>query len=421
MTAVCLPVSHSEVSAVCQGCGSPLARTLVDLGEQPLANSYVLPGRADEPEPRYPLHARVCDNCLLVQVDSVAPPESIFNEAYAYYSSYSESWLAHCRRYAEAMIDRFGLDADSRVIEIASNDGYMLQYFVQREIPVLGIEPAEGVADAAEAKGVPTLRAFFGAATARRLADEGRTADLLAAKNVLAHVPDINDFVAGIPLLLKPTGIFTVEFPHLLNLIRETQFDTIYHEHYTYLSLLAVQRIFERHGLSIFDVEQLPTHGGSLRVFAAAREADRQVGENVGRTISEERAAKLDRPEGYANFDAKVRAIRAGLLDFVHTARREGRSIAAYGAAAKGNTLLNYCGITRDDIRYVVDRNPAKQNMLLPGSRIPVVAPVALAKEPPDYLFILPWNLTDEVVAQNSDFRMRGGRFVTAIPRLTVF
>jgi SAM-dependent methyltransferase len=409
------------LAPTCQGCGEALVRTLVDLGEQPLANSYVPPEREAEPEPFYPLHARVCDRCLLVQVDNVRPPETIFDEGYAYYSSFSESWLAHCRAYTETMRERFGLDARSLVVEIASNDGYMLQYFVAAEIPVLGIEPAGGVADAAEAKGVPTVRAFFGRETASKLAGEGRIADLLAAKNVLAHVPDINDFVAGIPILLKPDGVFTVEFPHLLNLIRETQFDTIYHEHFTYLSLLAVKTIFARHGLTIFDVERLPTHGGSLRVFAARRESKREVRESVAEVIEIERAAGLDRPEGYAGFEARVRSIRSDLLDFLATAHSDRKTVAAYGAAAKGNTLLNYCGVTRDQIRYVVDRNPAKQRTLLPGSHIPVRDPAALEEEHPDYLLILPWNLRDEIVAQNAAFRERGGRFVTAIPHLAIF
>jgi SAM-dependent methyltransferase len=318
------------------------------------------------------------------------------------------------------MSERFGLDSNSLVVEIASNDGYMLQYFVAAGIKVLGIEPAAGVAAAAEARGVPTIREFFGRDTAQRLADEGRSADLLAAKNVLAHVPDINDFVAGIPILLKPEGIFTVEFPHLLNLLRETQFDTIYHEHFTYLSLLAVEKIFARHGLTIFDVEQLATHGGSLRVFAARNEAGREVSGSVGEVIAAERAAGLDRPEGYSGFDAQVRRVRTELLEFLGQARDEGKSVAAYGAAAKGNTLLNYCGVTSDQIGYVVDRNPAKQRTLLPGSHIPVRDPSALAAERPDFLLILPWNLRDEIIAQNAAFREQGGRFVTAIPRLAI-
>lgn len=411
----------ADPAPACQGCGAALTRTLVDLGEQPLANSYIPAGREAEPEPVFPLHVRVCDLCLLVQVDSVAPPEAIFNEGYAYYSSFSESWLAHCRLYSERMTERFGLGPDSLVVEIASNDGYMLQYFVAAGIPVLGIEPAAGVADAAEAKSVPTVREFFGRETAAKLASEGRSADLLAAKNVLAHVPDINDFVAGIPILLKPDGVFTVEFPHLLNLIRETQFDTIYHEHFTYLSLLAVEKIFARHGLTIFDVERLSTHGGSLRVFAARAEAGREISASVGEVLEEERAAGLDRPTGYAGFEAKVRRVRADLLEFLEQARSDGKRVAAYGAAAKGNTLLNYCGVTSDRIDYVVDRNPAKQQTLLPGSRIPVRDPSAIEEDRPDFLLILPWNIRDEIIAQNKAYREQGGRFVTAIPRLAIF
>ena len=404
----------------CQGCGARLTRTLVDLGSQPLANSYIPIDRAGGPEPVFPLHARVCDTCLLVQVDKVTAPETIFNDRYAYFSSFSQSWLDHCRDYAEAMTERFGLGTDSRVVEIASNDGYMLQYFVEKGIKVLGIEPAANVAAAAEAKGVPTEIAFFGADTAARLADAGWSADLLAAKNVMAHVPDINDFVAGIPLILEPRGVFTVEFPHLLNLIREVQFDTIYHEHFTYLSVLAVKAVFERHGLTLFDVEKQPTHGGSLRVFAARAEAGYPVSANVERLLAEERAAGLDRPEGYAGFAERVAAVRTELLDFLREARDKGLSVAAYGAAAKGNTLLNYCGVTREDIGFVVDRNPAKQDTLLPGSHIPVRDPSALDAERPDYVLILPWNLRAEIIAQNPQVAGWGGRFVTAIPSVRI-
>lgn len=414
-----IPAAEPSAAPCCQACGSPLSRTLVDLGMQPLANSYVPIEWADAPEPRFPLHARVCDNCLLVQVDSVRAPEEIFVD-YAYFSSFSESWLEHCRAYVEAMTRRFALDRNSRVVEIASNDGYLLQYFVAKHIPVLGIEPAANVAEAAIARGVPTEIAFFGAETARRLSAAGWSADLLAAKNVLAHVPDINDFAEGIRLLLKPDGVFTVEFPHLLNLLREVQFDTIYHEHFTYLSLLAVRTIFDRHGLTVFDVEKQPTHGGSLRVFAARADAGRDVGENVQAVIDEEIGAGLDRPDGYAGFDEKVRAVRKGLLDFLDKAAAEGRKVAAYGAAAKGNTLLNYCGLTARDIAFVVDRNPAKQNKLLPGSHIPVLPVEALAEARPDHILILPWNLTGEIIAQLPEVGRWGGDFVTAIPEMRV-
>jgi SAM-dependent methyltransferase len=421
-----MTVAHSmtgpdpRLAPVCQGCGALLSRTLVDLGMQPLANSYVPIDRIAAPEPMFPLHVRVCDDCLLVQVDNVTPPENIFNETYAYFSSFSDSWLAHCRAYADAMTGRFGLDTGSQVVEIASNDGYMLQYFVEKGIPVLGIEPARNVGEAARARGVPTEVAFFGSEIAARLASEGISADLLAAKNVLAHVPDINDFVAGIPLVLKARGVFTVEFPHLLNLIRGVQFDTIYHEHFTYLSLLAVQTIFERHGLVVFDVEKQTTHGGSLRVFAAHVGSGHPVSRNVERVLDEERNAKLDRPEGYSGFAERVRAVRQGLLGFLARVRAEGCSVAAYGAAAKGNTLLNYCGITSDDVDFVVDRNPAKQNTLLPGSRIPVRSPSALKEARPDYVLILPWNLRDEIIEQNTYVRSWGGRFATAIPCVRV-
>ena len=406
-------------SPACQACGHPLTRSLVDLGDQPLANSYIPLDRADAPEPVFPLHARVCDKCLLVQVDPVSRPEDIFTD-YAYFSSFSDSWLAHCWAYVAAMVDRFALDERSRVVEIASNDGYMLQYFVERGVPVLGVEPAANVAATAIARGVPTDIAFFGADTARRLVAEGGAADLVAAKNVLAHVPDINDFVAGVALLLKPDGVFTVEFPHLLNLIREVQFDTIYHEHYTYLSLLALERIVARHGLAIFDVEPQPTHGGSLRVFAARADGDREPSARVAEVRAEEVAARLNQAAGYAGFDARVRAVREGLRAFLDGARAEGKSVAGYGAAAKGNTLFNYCHVTPGDVAFVVDRNPAKQGTLLPGSRIPVRAVEALVEAAPDYVLILPWNLCAEIIGQLSEVATRGGVFVTAIPAIRI-
>lgn len=418
------PATRPDAAATapaCLGCGAPLSRTLVDLGEQPLANSYVPLDHADAPEPVFPLHARVCDVCLLVQVDRVTAPETIFNGEYAYFSSFSDSWLAHCRAYARDMTARFGLGAASQVAEIASNDGYMLQYFVAAGVPVYGIEPAANVAAAAEAKGVPTEIAFFGLETAKRLAADGRQADLLAAKNVLAHVPDINDFVAGIPVLLKPEGVFTVEFPHLLRMIEQVQFDTIYHEHFTYLSLLAVRTVFARAGLEIFDVQPQPTHGGSLRVFAQRQGAGHAVTPAVEAVLAEERAAGLDRPEGYEGFDARVRQVREGLNAFLAEAKAAGRSVAAYGAAAKGNTLLNYCGATSAEIAFVVDRNPAKQNTLLPGSHIPVRPVEALIEAAPDDVLILPWNLKAEIRAQLAR-EMPGwtGRTVIAVPVIDI-
>jgi SAM-dependent methyltransferase len=402
----------------CLGCGAPLIRTWVDLGMSPLSNSFVRPERAAAPDPLYPLHARVCDACLLVQVDAVVPPEAIFHADYAYFSSYSDSWLAHCRAYAEAMTERFGLGKESRVIEIASNDGYMLQYFVEAGIPVLGIEPSANTAVVARERGVPTEVRFFGRATADWLVSRGEQADLLAAKNVLAHVPDINDFVAGVVRVLKPQGVFTVEFPHLLRMSEACQFDTIYHEHFTYLSLLAVERVFARAGLRIFDVEALATHGGSLRLFACRPGAGYRETDRVEVVRAEERAARLDRLEGYEGFAARVERVRDGLVGFLREARNQGRNVAGYGAAAKGNTLLNYARISTDLIPYIVDRNPAKQGRLCPGSRIPVTAPEVLLSDRPDYVLVLPWNILAEVEAQMAAVRDWGGRFVVAIPEL---
>lgn len=404
----------------CLGCGAPLTRTWVDLGLQPLANSNILPSAVAAPEKTYPLHARVCDVCLLVQVESVVPPGEIFNDDYAYFSSFSDSWLTHCRAYSDAMVDRLALGPDSRVVEIASNDGYLLQYFAAGGIPVLGVEPSANTARAAIAKGIPTDISFFGLATAERLVAEGHAADLIAAKNVLAHVPDINDFVRGVAALLKPEGVFTVEFPHLLRTIEGVQFDTIYHEHFTYLSLLAVEIVFARAGLRVFNVEEHATHGGSLRVFACRIGAAHAECPGVARVRAAEVAAQLDRAEGYAGFDARCRAVRTGLLAFLETARAEGRSVAGYGAAAKGNTLLNYCGADAATLDFIADRSPAKQGRLAPGSHIPIVTPEAIFEARPDYVLILPWNLRREVVGQLAAVRDWGGRFVTAIPTLTV-
>lgn len=404
----------------CLGCGAPLTRTWVDLGLSPLANSNIAPDAFDAPETVYPLHARVCDSCLLVQVDPVVPREAIFNADYPYFSSFSASWLEHCARYATAMADRFGLGPASQVVEVASNDGYMLQYFVARGIPVLGIEPSSNTAAAAIARGVPTETVFFGFDTARDLAARGLRADLLAAKNVMAHVPDINDFVAGVAELLKPEGVFTVEFPHLLRTIEGVQFDTIYHEHFTYLSLLAVERIFGRHGLRAFDVEQLTTHGGSLRIFACRADAGHAVTANVAQVRVEEIAAELDGPAGYAGFDAKVRAVRTGLRGFLDDAAAAGKSVAGYGAAAKGNTLLNYSKISTSQIGMIADLSPAKQGRLAPGTRIPIVTPATMLATRPDYVLILPWNLRSEITAQLEEIGAWGGRFVTAIPSIAI-
>ena len=402
----------------CLACAAPLTRTLVDLGRTPLANSYV-PADRHEPDPLYPLHARVCDQCLLVQVEAVVPPADIFSD-YAYFSSYSESWLAHCRAYTAMAMRRFSLSAASKVVEIASNDGYLLTNFVAAGIPCLGIEPAVNVAQAARAKGVPTECAFFGAATAQTLAANGHQADLLVAKNVLAHVPDINDFVTGVRILLRSNGVFTVEFPHLLNLIRGVQFDTIYHEHFTYLSLIAIERIFHRQGLRVFDVEEMPTHGGSLRVFACHDAAAWREMPSVAAVRDRERQARLDSAECYEGFAGRVDAVRRELVAFLDRAKSDGRRVAAYGAAAKGNTLLNYCRVGSDRIAFVADRSPAKQGRLLPGSRIPIRAPEQIFQDQPDYVLILPWNLRDEIADQLAAIRRWGGRFVTAVPAIHI-
>ena len=405
---------------VCLGCGAALTRTWVDLGMQPLANSNIRPENAGAAEATYPLHARVCDACLLVQVESVVPREAIFNDDYAYFSSFSDSWLAHCKGYAEAMTVRFGLGRQSQVVEIASNDGYMLQYFVRAGVPVLGVEPSANTAQAAIAKGVATDISFFGLETAQRLAASGHAADLLAAKNVLAHVPDINDFAAGIAALLKPEGVFTVEFPHLLRTIEGVQFDTIYHEHFTYLSLLAVEKIFARHGLRVFDCTELTTHGGSLRVFACRNAARHALQAGVAAVRAAEIAAGLAEPAGYEGFDARCQAVRDGLNGFLAAAKLAGKSVAGYGAAAKGNTLLNYCGAGADVILFIADRSPAKQGRLSPGSYIPIRPPEAIFETQPDYVLILPWNLAHEVKVQLAGIREWGGRFVTAIPDLRI-
>ncbi len=403
----------------CRFCKAALTHTFVDLGRTPLANSYLPEAALGEAEPSYPLHARVCDRCLLVQVEDVVPAEDIFSD-YAYFSSYAASWVAHAKAYAAAMIGRFGLDAGSQVIEVASNDGYLLQHFVDADIPVLGVEPAANVAAAAEAIGVPTDVAFFGVATAQRLREAGHAADLIAANNVLAHVPDINDFVAGFAVLLKPEGVWTIEFPHLLRLMQQVQFDTIYHEHYSYYSLLVVERILGAHGLRVFDVEELPTHGGSLRVYACHEGAAHVATAALERLRAREAEAGLDRVETYAGFGPRVAAIQRALREFLDTAQAEGKTVAAYGAAAKGNTLLNSSGVGADNILFVADRNPHKQGKFLPGSHIPIRAPEAIVAARPDYLLILPWNLEQEIRQEMAQISEWGGRFVVPIPELRI-
>jgi len=402
---------------VCRACGARVRLSVVDLGEQPLANSYLEREQLSDVEPRYPLHPHACESCWLVQLPEVATPQDIF-EDYAYFSSYSESWLAHARDYTAQIVERLGLDHRSRVVEVASNDGYLLRNFVELGIPALGIEPAGNVAAEAERHGVPTVRTFLGRATGGELASEHGQADLLIANNVLAHVPDLNDFVAGLAALLAPRGTLTLEFPHLLRLIEETQFDTIYHEHFSYFSLLTARDVLARHGLAVTDVEELASHGGSLRVYA---QQDRLTASpRVEDVVARERAAALDRPEGYAAFAARVDAVREELLEFLHRARVDGQDVAAYGAPAKGNTLLNFCGIDSDLVAYTVDRSPHKQGRFLPGSRLPIHAPERLLETRPDYDLILPWNLRREITEQMAGIREWGARFVVPIPHVHV-
>ena len=408
-------------SPACRFCRAPLARTFLDLGHQPLANSYLTPAQlAAGSERTYPLHTRVCERCFLVQADHSVPADAIFDEGYAYFSSFSQSWVAHARRYAEAMTERFGLGPESLVVEVASNDGYLLQHFLAMDIPVLGIEPTANTAEAARAKGVRTDVTFFNAETGMALAARGDRADLMAANNVLAHVPDLNEFVGGFRHVLKPEGVLTFEFPHLLNLIELVQFDTIYHEHYSYLSLLAVEQILAANGLRAFDVERLPTHGGSLRLFCAQSASGHAETEALRALRAAEAAAGLSRIETYDGFALRVESVRDGFRAYLAGARSAGLKIAAYGAAAKGNTFLNYCGATADDIVCAFDANPAKQDRFLPGSHIPIRSPEAVAEVRPDHVLILPWNLKDEIMDQLTHIRGWGGRFVVATPTVQV-
>jgi 2-polyprenyl-3-methyl-5-hydroxy-6-metoxy-1,4-benzoquinol methylase len=405
----------------CRFCGSALTRVFCDLGVSPLSNRYLRADQLMEMEPFYPLTVFVCSECRLVQLGQFQSPEEIFTD-YAYFSSYSESWLAHAARYAEAMIRRFRLNAGSQVIEIASNDGYLLRFFRGAGIPVLGIEPAANVAAIAEEEhGIRTLVQFFGQQLAAELAGRGQRADLLVANNVLAHVPDLNDFVAGLKVLLKQDGVITIEVPHLLRLMLGNQFDTVYHEHFSYFSLLTAQQVFAEHGLAIFDVEELPTHGGSLRIFLRHPEHARTgPTDNVRRVIDLEREHGLDRLDGYRGFDERVQKTKRNLLSFLIDARDRGRQVVGYGAPAKGNTLLNYCGIRTDLLGYTVDRSVHKQGKFLPGTHIPIFAPERLRETRPDYVLLLPWNLREEIARQVDYIRDWSGRFVVPIPQLEV-
>ena len=404
----------------CLSCGTALRHTFVDLGLSPLCESYVAEEDLGRMEAFYPLHVYVCHECFLVQLEEFVSPEHIFTE-YAYFSSYAVSWVEHMRRYAEAITERLGLGRQSLVVEVASNDGYLLQHFVSKDIPVLGIEPAANVARVAVEKGIPTLVEFFGEETARRLAREGKRADLICGANVLAQVPRPNDFVRGLAALLKPGGTVTIEFPHLMRLMAENQFDTIYHEHFSYFSFLSVERIFEKQGLVVFDVEELPTHGGSLRIYARhADDRSRPVTARAQALRQRELEVGLLRLPTYARFGEQVKETKRKLLEFLIAARRAGRTVVGYGAPGKGNTLLNYCGVRTDFLDFTVDRSPYKQGKFLPGTHIPIYAPEKIREARPDYVLILPWNFKDEIVEQMAYIREWGGRFVVPIPETRV-
>lgn len=406
---------------LCRFCNSSLRDSFVDLGMSPLSNSYLPAKNLNNMEPFYPLHAYVCASCFLVQLAEFQSPEQIFSD-YAYFSSFSETWLQHAKNYVEQMIERFHFDSTSQVVEIASNDGYLLKNFKECGVPVLGIEPAKNVAKVAEDAGIPTVTKFFGSETALELSKAGKQADLLLGNNVLAHVPDLNDFVQGQKILLKPNGVITMEFPHLLNLIKENQFDTIYHEHFSYLSLLTVKEVFAAKGLIIFDVDELPTHGGSLRIYARhAEDESKPVTDRVTELLNKEESEGLRNLSTYTAFSTKVQETKRKLLEFLIQAKDAGKSIVAYGAPAKGNTILNYCGIRTDFISYTVDRSPHKQGLFLPGTHIPIFHPEKISETKPDYVLILPWNLKEEIIEQMSCIRQWGGQFVVPIPDVKVY
>jgi len=413
-------VNPQSSTKACRFCGSTLEQTFVDLGMSPLCESYPSAAELNQGEIYYPLHVYVCETCWLVQLEEYESAEAIFRD-YAYFSSHSDSWLKHCEAYCGRMAERFGLGTNSFVVEVASNDGYLLQYFVRKGVPVLGIEPAANVAKVAVEKGVPTLTRFFGTQLARDMAAKGQCADLVAGNNVLAQVPDLNDFVEGLNVLLKPDGVLTLEFPHLLKLIELNEFDTIYHEHFSYFSLLSVLRILDAHDLRVFDVEELKSHGGSLRVFCCRKESGgANVQSNVQKVLAEERQAGLATIGGYRNFAQKAEQTKLGFLEFLLRAKRERKSVAGYGAPGKSATLLHYCGVGKDMIEYTVDRSPYKQGRFLPGTHIPIFHPDRILETKPDYVVILPWNLKDEIIKQLHFVRQWGGRFVVPVPELMV-
>ena len=405
----------------CRHCGFKLNLSLVDLGSAPPSNAYLTADSLHAPEKWFPLRVLVCEKCWLVQTEDFTQADELFNEEYAYFSGVSKSWLAHSERYTNEMTERFGLNAKSHIVEVAANDGYLLQYFKKAGIPCTGVEPTASTAAAAREKGIPIVEEFFGVSLAQSLVKEGKQADLTAANNVLAHVPDINDFVSGFATLLKKQGVSTFEFPHLAKLVAEHQFDTIYHEHFSYLSLTAVDRIFSQNGLSVFDVQEHQTHGGSLRVFAQRSDTGKHIRtENVARILEEEASAGMKDAAFYADFQAATEKVKDDLLGFLLEAKHQGKAVAAYGAAAKGNTMMNFAGIRNDLISYVIDRSPSKQNKFMPGSRIPIVEESFIREKKPDYIVILPWNIKKEIMEQLDYVRAWGGRFVTAIPTLAV-
>ncbi len=410
-----------DIKVKCRFCDASLKHTFIDIGMTPVANTYLQAEQLYRMEPFFPLHVYVCEKCYLVQLPEIQSPEQIFSE-YAYFSSYSETWLNHARVYVEQITERFRLDPKSQVIEIASNDGYLLQYFLEKDIPVLGIEPAANVANAARSKGIPTEVLFFGSETACKLEREGKSADILIGNNVLAHVPALNDFIKGMKILLKPRGIITMEFPHLMRLVAENQFDTIYHEHFSYFSFITVKEIFSAHKLTIFDVEELPTHGGSLRIYIRHEEDNtKDISGSVSELEEREFKAGYRDITYYSGFKEKVEAIKRGLLDILIQIKNAGKHIVGYGAPAKGNTLLNYCGIRTDFIDYTVDRNPHKQGHYLPGTHIPIESVNKIRETKPDYIFMLPWNLKNEIMDQMADIRQWGGKFIVPIPTPQIF
>lgn len=405
----------------CRHCHSELSLSLIDLVTAPPSNAYLTQPMLHAPEKYFPLRVLVCTECWLVQTEDYAGAVELFSSDYAYFSSFSTTWLKHAERYVEDMVGRFALNSSSQIVEVAANDGYLLQYAKARGIACLGIEPTTSTANAARAKGLEIVEDFFGVRLGGQLAEQGKRADLTVANNVLGHVPDINDFVGGFAAILKPSGVSTFEFPHVLRLISENQFDTIYHEHYSYLSLTSVKRIFEHNGLAVFDVEELPTHGGSLRVFAQRKDSgSRAVSKNVGNLLERESAAGMTTAAFYAGFQEKANKVKNDFMAFLIEARREGKQVVGYGAAAKGNTLMNYAGVRPDQLSYVMDLNPSKQGRFLPGCRIPIVAEDMLRQTRPHYVVILPWNLRAEVMGQLAYIREWGGQFVTAVPSLKI-